>query len=200
MWFLHTFIINDYPFTKRCFSKYIYGKLKRTRSVLRSLSFFFWFNWNQINIINHYSTLSLILHPQALERMRQLHKRAKNVILFIGDGMGISTLTASRIFMAQQRNLTGEEAKLSWERFLNVALSKVGYTVHYIICYYKFSPLKAIMFTNQLETRIFMKYAQHRIDPITVNCNRPIVSWICVMPNGFLNIIILNPAKKETYH
>lgn len=51
-------------------------------------------------------------------------KRAKNVILFIGDGMGISTITATRIFDGQQKGGHGEENVLSFERFPHVALSK----------------------------------------------------------------------------
>lgn len=50
--------------------------------------------------------------------------RAKNVILFIGDGMGISTITAARIYEAQKRGETGEENQLSFEKFPNVALVK----------------------------------------------------------------------------
>lgn len=51
-------------------------------------------------------------------------KRAKNVIIFVGDGMGISTLTAARIFEAQQRGESGEENHLSFEMFPYSALSK----------------------------------------------------------------------------
>lgn len=43
--------------------------------------------------------------------------RAKNVILFIGDGMGVSTLTAARILEGQLRGEPGEESYLSFERF-----------------------------------------------------------------------------------
>lgn len=50
--------------------------------------------------------------------------KAKNVILFIGDGMGISTVTAARIFDGQLRGMKGEENILPWENFSNVALSK----------------------------------------------------------------------------
>ncbi|MEM7290836.1 MAG: alkaline phosphatase, partial [Pseudomonadota bacterium] len=50
--------------------------------------------------------------------------RAKNVILFIGDGMGVSTVTAGRIFEAQMRGADGESNVLSFEHFPNVALSK----------------------------------------------------------------------------
>jgi len=50
--------------------------------------------------------------------------RAKNVILFLGDGMGISTVTAARIFEGQLRGESGEENELSFERFPDVALAK----------------------------------------------------------------------------
>lgn len=50
--------------------------------------------------------------------------RAKNVILFVGDGMGVSTLTAARIFEGQQRGESGEENRLSFEQFPFSALSK----------------------------------------------------------------------------
>jgi alkaline phosphatase len=49
---------------------------------------------------------------------------AKNVILFIGDGMGVSTLTAARIFEGQRRGQSGEENRLSFEEFPFSALSK----------------------------------------------------------------------------
>lgn len=50
--------------------------------------------------------------------------RAKNVILFIGDGMGVTTLTASRILEGQLRGESGEENRLSFEEFPFSALSK----------------------------------------------------------------------------
>lgn len=50
--------------------------------------------------------------------------RAKNVILFVGDGMGISTVTAARILEGQLRGESGEENVLSFERLPFVALSK----------------------------------------------------------------------------
>ena len=48
----------------------------------------------------------------------------QNVILFLGDGMGISTITAARIFAGQQAGNPGEEHQLSFETFPNVALVK----------------------------------------------------------------------------
>ncbi len=59
-------------------------------------------------------------------------RRAKNVVLFIGDGMGITTITAARIFEAQRRARAaggtypgfegGEENLLSFERLPHAAL------------------------------------------------------------------------------
>lgn len=50
--------------------------------------------------------------------------QAKNVILFIGDGMGISTITAARIFDGQSQGKKGEEHQLAFDTFENVALIK----------------------------------------------------------------------------
>ena len=64
---------------------------------------------------------------KALEKARALKpnlRPAKNVILFVGDGMGISTLTASRILEGQLRGESGEENRLSFEEFPYSALSK----------------------------------------------------------------------------
>ncbi len=50
--------------------------------------------------------------------------KAKNVILFIGDGMGVSTVTAGRIFVGQEMGKSGEEHVLSFENFDHLALIK----------------------------------------------------------------------------
>ncbi len=63
----------------------------------------------------------------AVEKRKNLKIRkgkAKNVILFIGDGMGVTTLTASRILEGQLRGESGEENQLSFEEFPFTALSK----------------------------------------------------------------------------
>jgi len=49
---------------------------------------------------------------------------AKNVILFVGDGMGIATVTAARILEGQRRGETGEENRLAFETLPHVAFSK----------------------------------------------------------------------------
>lgn len=50
--------------------------------------------------------------------------RARNVILFLGDGMSLTTVAAARIFEGQRNGNPGEENLLSWERFPATAFSK----------------------------------------------------------------------------
>ncbi|XP_025986676.1 alkaline phosphatase 4 isoform X2 [Solenopsis invicta] len=50
--------------------------------------------------------------------------RAKNVIIFIGDGMGLSTITSGRIYIGQLHGHSGEEYQLAFEKFPNAALAK----------------------------------------------------------------------------
>lgn len=50
--------------------------------------------------------------------------RAKNVIVFLGDGMSITTITAARIYDGQQKGGSGEENRLSFEYFPATALSR----------------------------------------------------------------------------
>ncbi|MDA9232121.1 alkaline phosphatase, partial [Porticoccaceae bacterium] len=59
--------------------------------------------------------------------MTQLSKNrgaAKNIILFIGDGMSIGTVTAARILDGQQKGMSGEENSLSFGHFPFTGLSK----------------------------------------------------------------------------
>lgn len=51
---------------------------------------------------------------------------AKNVILFLGDGMSIPTLMAARTYLGQLDGEDGEERQLSFEKFPHVGLSKVN--------------------------------------------------------------------------
>ena len=71
----------------------------------------------------HWQALGQAELQRALARTQNT-QRAKNVILFVGDGMGISTVTAARIFDAQMRGSSGEENLLAFEGFPSVALSK----------------------------------------------------------------------------
>lgn len=49
---------------------------------------------------------------------------ARNLIVFIGDGMSLTTVTAARILEGQQRGQSGEENQLSFEQFPYTAFSK----------------------------------------------------------------------------
>lgn len=63
--------------------------------------------------------------PQSAVKSEQTQDaKAKNVILFIGDGMGISTITAARIFDGQSKGMSGEDNSLSFEAFPHLALVK----------------------------------------------------------------------------
>jgi alkaline phosphatase len=70
------------------------------------------------------TVLTAFLMLSACAVQQPAKPKAKNVILFIGDGMGISTVTAARIFDGQSKGLQGEEHQLAFERFPNVALVK----------------------------------------------------------------------------
>ncbi|MGB7906029.1 MAG: alkaline phosphatase [Steroidobacteraceae bacterium] len=50
--------------------------------------------------------------------------RARNVILFVGDGMGVSTVTAARILAGQRAGGSGEDHQLAFETLPFLALSK----------------------------------------------------------------------------
>lgn len=58
------------------------------------------------------------------KHLRPNLRRAKNIMLFVGDGMGVSTVTAARILDGQQRGNPGEEGRLSFEHFPYTAYSK----------------------------------------------------------------------------
>jgi alkaline phosphatase len=61
---------------------------------------------------------------QASKAQRPIAQRAKNVIVFIGDGMGIATQTAARILEGQLKGQPGEENRLSFETLPYAALAK----------------------------------------------------------------------------
>lgn len=61
------------------------------------------------------------------EKVKYVNKRgvAKNIIMFLGDGMSVTTLTASRIYKGQMEKRSGENEYLSFEKFPFVGMSKV---------------------------------------------------------------------------
>jgi alkaline phosphatase len=70
---------------------------------------FYWYNRNYELIKQR------IKHPENLPRV-------KNVILFVGDGMGMTTVTASRTY--KQQKTKNEEAKLAFDDFPATAFVK----------------------------------------------------------------------------
>jgi alkaline phosphatase len=68
-----------------------------------------------------YRSAADAVNARALERGV---KPARNVILFIGDGMGVTTITAARIYAGQKRGGDGESYRLAMETLPFSAFSK----------------------------------------------------------------------------
>ena len=58
-------------------------------------------------------------------KKKQNRNIAKNIVFFLGDGMGITTVTAGRILKGQLKGKNGEEEITTMESLDNAALSKV---------------------------------------------------------------------------
>lgn len=58
------------------------------------------------------------------DSIKQARGSAKNIILFVGDGMGMSTITAARILEGQNKGEKGEDNTLSFGNFPFSGLSK----------------------------------------------------------------------------
>ncbi|XP_008318967.1 alkaline phosphatase, tissue-nonspecific isozyme [Cynoglossus semilaevis] len=72
----------------------------------------FWNSWAQQTLINAVTLQTLNVN------------RAKNLIFFLGDGMGVPTVTAARILKGQRNGQSGEETQLEMEKFPFVSLAK----------------------------------------------------------------------------
>ncbi|XP_071040594.1 alkaline phosphatase, tissue-nonspecific isozyme [Parasteatoda tepidariorum] len=79
----------------------------------------FWFEMGQADLQD-----SLRIYPNM--------RVAKNIIIFVGDGMGVSTVMASRVFQGQKEDRPGEDSQLSFEKFPYVALSKTYSVSHQV--------------------------------------------------------------------
>ncbi|XP_068083961.1 membrane-bound alkaline phosphatase-like [Anabrus simplex] len=89
--------------------------IQRTRKNLRhnidEEGAVFWWKGAQENLINR------------LKEVPNTNK-ARNVIMFLGDGMSIPTLAAARTYQGQMEGRTGEESNLFFENFPYTGLSK----------------------------------------------------------------------------
>jgi hypothetical protein len=54
---------------------------------------------------------------------------ARNVIIFIGDGMGVATEAAARILLAQERIVHPSDATLSWDSLPYTGVARVSFSV-----------------------------------------------------------------------
>nr|XP_006811662.1 PREDICTED: alkaline phosphatase, tissue-nonspecific isozyme-like [Saccoglossus kowalevskii] len=62
---------------------------------------------------------------QRAVNLEKLNKNvAKNIIIFLGDGMGVATVTSARIKKGQDNGQTGEEYELNMDKFPHVGMSK----------------------------------------------------------------------------
>ncbi|XP_034377529.1 alkaline phosphatase, germ cell type [Arvicanthis niloticus] len=61
---------------------------------------------------------------EAAKKLQPIQTSAKNLIILMGDGMGVSTVTATRILKGQQQGHLGPETQLAMDRFPHMALSK----------------------------------------------------------------------------
>ncbi|MFK8053748.1 MAG: alkaline phosphatase [Woeseiaceae bacterium] len=61
---------------------------------------------------------------QAALARKPIEGRAKGIVLFVGDGMGVATITAGRIYAGQVEGRDGESNLLSFDRFPHTALIK----------------------------------------------------------------------------
>ena len=68
--------------------------------------------------------LALVIGCASQIQFTSDNSHARNVIVFIGDGMGVSTVTAARILAGQAEGLAGEEHSLAFEDFPHLALVK----------------------------------------------------------------------------
>jgi alkaline phosphatase len=108
------------------------------------------------------STSNFWRHEAQKKLVEQLKKRvnrnvAKNLILFLGDGMSIPTITAARIYSGQKRGFSGEESSLSFEEFPYIGLSKT-------YCYDKQTADSACSATAYL-TGVKANYATLGVNP-----------------------------------
>lgn len=61
---------------------------------------------------------------KAIQKITTQAGKAKNIILFVGDGMSLETIVAARILQGQQQGASGEENLLSFEAFPFSGFSK----------------------------------------------------------------------------
>ncbi|GHE96155.1 alkaline phosphatase [Thalassotalea profundi] len=81
--------------------------------------------WEKVTAqVNKSASATKVAFAKTQAEVESLRGKAKNVILFVGDGMGVSTVTAARILEGQTKGLMGEENQLSFDKFPFAGLVK----------------------------------------------------------------------------
>ena len=93
--------------------------------------YFVWYYWldTKTQVNSPWYTEGLKLLDQKLND-KPIKKAGNSVILFLGDGMSLTTVTAARIFKGQREGKFGEEGQLSWESYPHTGLAKT-YNIDY---------------------------------------------------------------------
>lgn len=91
-------------------------------------------------------------------------RNAKNIILFLGDGMSLSTVAATRMYY-----LGNENKQLSFEKFAHLGLSKVGSFTSIYFIYQVYKSIQLISFTYRSECNL-------QNDEYL----KEIIKWLCV--------------------
>lgn len=86
---------------------------------------------------------------EALRRQENT-KVAKNVIMFLGDGMGVSTVTAGRIRKGQMKGQLGEDFLTEMEQFEHLGLAKTF--VHFLWISFSSSSLSSFSYNIDHQT------------------------------------------------
>lgn len=104
---------------------------------------------------SHWNDLALIDIEQRLVQQQNTNQ-ARNVILFLGDGMGMTTVTAGRIRKGQMQNELGEDFQTEMEQLSYTGFSKT--CVHICFVCYLFLPKVSYLDTIS----IFKRQIQRR--------------------------------------
>ena len=116
----NTFLISPYLFKCRSLGRDVYHPSTRKSYIPASL------NRDEREAVPSFWTREAQASIEERVRRAPNLNRARNVVLFLGDGMSVPTLAAARALLGQRAGRTGEEAKLHFETFPTVGLSKVN--------------------------------------------------------------------------
>jgi alkaline phosphatase len=80
-------------------------------------------NWSIEKNASFWNEQARLSIDEVLQRRENI-RIAKNVIMFLGDGMGVPTVTAGRIRKGQMKGQLGEDFLTEMEQFPHLGLSK----------------------------------------------------------------------------